>query len=91
MSRRRSRQEPLHASGPCTCCRSGIAALPWATRATKGQVARPSHNAPAHFTRCPHSTLEQTTRESVHVTLARLRAKAERGRRSITRVALVAA
>ena len=89
--RHRPRQEPLHAHGQCRCCSSGITELPWATRKTRGLVTRPSHNAPAHLTTCPHSDLARTTSVSTTELLARLRGKRQRRRRPIARVAVVAA
>lgn len=88
--RKRPRQEPLHAHGQCLCSRSAIPDIPWATRKTRGQVARPSHNAAAHFTSCAHSELRRTTRLSTTEALARLRGRPQKRRRVIVRVAVVA-
>ena len=95
MRRTRPRQEPLGGPRQCICTRSAITELPWATRKTRGQVARPSHNAAAHLTACPHSELARTaTRDSVLVALVQLRGRAEKRakkRRRIARVVIVAA
>ena len=92
--RHRPHQEPLHAHGPCLCTRSSIPDIPWATRKTKGQVARPSHNAAAHFTSCVHSDLRRTTGASPTEILAALRGKREKRRKArhaIPRVTITAA
>lgn len=91
MRRHRPRQEPLYAHGQCLCTRSLITDLPWATRKTRGQVARPSHNAAAHFTDCRHSLLRATTSISTTELLARLRGQREKRRKPIRRIALVPA
>ena len=91
--RHRPRQEPLHQHGPCLCTRSSINDIPWATRKTRGQVARPSHNAAAHFTSCVHSDLRRTTSASTTDILAALRGRREKrrkARRPIARVVIVA-
>lgn len=92
MRRHRPRMEPLHAHGPCICSRSTITDIPWATRKTRGQVARPSHNTAAHFTTCVHSDLARTTtHDSVLVALSRLRGERRQKRRQrIARVVIVA-
>lgn len=90
--RRRPRQEPLHAHGQCQCSRSAIPDIPWATRKTRGMVARPSHNAAAHFTSCPHSTLAASTRMTVAEARRVLAGRGKRRkRRPIARVVLVPA
>ena len=91
MRRHRPHQEPLHSRGPCLCTRSSIQDIPWATRKTRGQVARPSHNAAAHFTSCPHSTLRLTTSVSTTEILAQLRGRRAKRRKVIVRVAVAAA
>lgn len=86
----RPHQEPMYSRGPCICTRSAIADIPWATRKTRGQVARPSHNTAAHFTTCVHSTLRATTSVSTTELLARLRGRPVKRRKRIARVVIVA-
>lgn len=90
MRRQRPHMEPLHSRGQCVCTRSAITELPWATRKTRGQVARPSHNAAAHFTSCVHSELRRSTSISTTEILAKLRGRPTKKRRRIARVAIVA-